>query len=128
MPSPLCGTLWLPNGNIMLAFKNKVDATQAKAHASDWVTLLDPTARVPQRTYAGVAHNAPTDIWDGKGDSKMVIEDIEAQNSNTAALVYSIAGISWLNSDTVRQSTGCGLLMINFKSKEAANATINQNL
>ena len=94
-----------------------MDATQAKAHALEWVRLLDHAAMVPQCAYAVVAHNAPTNIWDGMGNSKMAIEEIEAQNDCTT-LEISISNISWLNSDNAQQGTGCGPLMINFKSKD----------
>jgi len=61
--APNCSTSWLANGNLILTFKTKDGAQQARAHLDNWVKLIDPRATAPHHIYAVVAHNIPASIW-----------------------------------------------------------------
>ena len=104
-------------GNVILTFKTVEAAETARIHADGWVHKLSPDATVPQRLFAVVAHNVPLSIWDGGKDSvKSAITNIELENSDTMAIDFTIAELSWLNGTEAREKTGHGPLMISLKT------------
>ena len=125
MLNALYSTSQLPNGNFILSFKFKEDATRARVHTNNWVKAIDNAATMPQCTFAVVVHNAPVTIWMEQAHLPNTIKEIEDTNSDVAALEFNIANLAWLNANESCDKMGCGPLMISFKSK---NAAIDYNL
>ena len=128
MLNALHSTSQLPNGNLILSFKSKDDATRARVHANDWVKAIDDATTMPQCTFAVVAYNAPVALWTEQAGLPDTIKEIEDTNSDITALEINIANLAWLNAKESRDKTGHGPLMISFKSKNAANAAIDYNI
>ena len=128
MPSALRSTSRLPNGNVVLSFRTKDDADRARVHVDDWLKLIDPATTIPRRTYAVVTHNAPAVIWTDPNNVAAAIREIEDTNRDIAAFEFDIVNLIWLNSQDAHDKSGRSPLMISFKSKVSANASIDQNL
>jgi hypothetical protein len=116
-------------GNLTMTFKDKSEADTARRSASEWAILIDPNATVPQRQYAVVAHNIPTDLWNGDNEThEHAIRLIENFNTDAMAIDYTIIKLNWLNSLEARDRTKRGPLMISFNNRETANTAIDNCL
>ena len=123
-PHPLRGIMKSAAGNIMLTFKMANDANLARAHANNWVKHIDSNATTPQHSYAVVVHNTSTHVWSGPDDLADAIEDIKLHNTDNAPDGKQIANLAWLNSPEACNKYRQGPLIISYKTKSAANATI----
>ena len=56
------------------------------------------------------------------------IHDIQQGNNDVGALDFDITNLSWLNSTDAWEKSGCGPLMISFKTKHAVNAAIDHSI
>jgi hypothetical protein len=126
MEAPLHSTSRLQSGNVTLTFKNKEDASHAKIH-EDWMKNFDPHASLLQHIYVVVVHSAPTNIHKDDALMQESIVNIEDQNSETM-LLYMLSHIAWLSNAEMRSKSRYGLLLLCFKSKEAANKLIDSRV
>jgi len=126
--APIHSTSWLANGNIILTFKTRDGAQQARVHSDGWVKFIDPSATTPQCTFTVVAHNVPTAIWNDPATLREAMTEIEMSNTEVALINFTIANMTWLNGQDARNKTGRGPLIHSFKSKNAANMDIDSNL
>ena len=104
------------------------DANKARAQADQWIKNIDPAATTPQRSYAVVAHNAPTDIWIDAEELKDAIDNIEEYNLDNEPDGCQIANLAWLNNTDIQNTSKPGPLMISYQTKTAANAAIENGL
>ncbi|KAI0919642.1 hypothetical protein AcV5_001651 [Taiwanofungus camphoratus] len=117
----------LPNGNLILQTTSD-ELTDRLRTYDEWVIALAPGATILKRTYAIVAHNVPTSIWDGETNVRTAIERIENENDKDIGSALGIANICWLDSDANRRGKGSGPLMISFQNKDTANLALDYNL
>jgi hypothetical protein len=129
MQEPIRGISRSAAGNLTFTFHRSQDVDKARLH-SEWVTRVDPRLHIPQRLYPVVAHNAPTDAWNGEQSALHdATKAIETENSSsTTAYEYSITSLTWLNGVEARKESKRGPLLINFKSKKDANNAIDTGL
>lgn len=90
------------------------DANKARAQADQWIKNIDPAATTPQRSYAVVAHNAPTDIWIDAEELKDAIDNIEEYNLDNEPDGCQIANLAWLNNTDIQNKSKPVPLMISY--------------